>query len=264
MTEIKKTLSILRARWPEVVLIIGLGILSLFVNKLILIVQPKVTSMQVLIDLGYLLLVWLILIMLTVGFQRTVYLEGEQRQSPTILLRTGWYFFGRMFKLFVIWLPVYCVLIWLTFLVTKRFIPVDTGFFKTAQSSPLLYQFCFMVPSLILIKPLLLMPALVIVLDCQVLECFKYLKKCRLFDAEELLILFLTLTIFTFSWSILPKLNEIVTISQYVLTISFSIAGQFISLMVAVTAIRFVGGLNLVYDVEPTSLDFEDSHKCQK
>jgi len=38
MSEIKKTLSILKARWPEAVLIIGLGIFSLFFNKFILIV----------------------------------------------------------------------------------------------------------------------------------------------------------------------------------------------------------------------------------
>jgi hypothetical protein len=261
MTEIKKTLTILKARWREVLIIIGIHVVSLLFYKLMLTMKRELTPMQGLTEFGYYLLIILILWILMTGFQRTVYLQGKQRQSPTILLRTGWYFLGRILKLFLIWLPVYCILIWLTFLVTKRVTPVDTGFSKTAQSYPLLYQFYFVFPALILIKPVLFVPALIIVLDCQVSEGFKYLKKCRLFQAREPLVLFLILILFSFSWALLPKLNETTTISQLFLVIFSSVFIQVIGLMATITAVRFVASLGLLREQQPRVLDFEDLRK---
>ncbi len=257
MTETKKTLSILKARWPEVVLIIGLGILSLFVNKLILIVQPKVTPMQVLIDLGYLLLVWLILIMLTVGFQRTVYLEGDQRQSPIVLLRVGKHFFWRIVGLGLLFLITCFILAWLIFLIIKYFTPIDTGFLETAKVTPWLYQLCFIAPRLILIKVVLFIPALIIVLDCRVFKSFKFLKLCKLLEAKELLVLFVVSMGLTFLWTLLPKLNDIEIPLEYIFTIVLSISGHFIGLMISVMAVRFVASLDLVYDNGQSSSNSE-------
>ena len=258
MTEIKKTLSILKARWPEVVLIIGLGILFLFVNKLILIVQPKVTPMQVLIDLGYLLLVWLILIMLIVGFQRTVYLEGDQRQSPMVLIRVGKHFFWRVVGLGLLFLIVCFILAWLIFLIIKQFTFIDAGFFQAYKVVPFIYQLCFVTAWLILMKPILFIPALIIVLDCRVFKSFKFLKLCKLLEAKELLVLFVVSMGLTFLWTLLPKLNDIETPLEYIFTIVLSISGHFIGLMISVMSVRFVASLNLEYDNQPVSLDFED------
>jgi hypothetical protein len=166
-------------------------------------------------------------------------------------------FFGRVFRLGLLLLLIYFPLIWLTYSATKLFTSVNTSFFATARSSPLLYQFYFTIPYLILIKPLLLMPAIIIVLDCKVLESFKFLKKCKLFDAKGLLILALISIILNFSWTILPKLNESLTISQFLLKNFSSVLMQFIRLMIAIAAVRFVASLNLVYDVQPV----EDSQK---
>ena len=251
MNEIKETVAILKARWPEVTFIIGLSILSLFINKLHLIAGTGVTMFETLIGLGYLLLLFIIIVMnrlLIFGFQKTIQLTGKQRKSPMVLLRISWHFLGRMVKVGLIWIPLYCLLIWLTFLIVKKFTFIDTNFFKSAQSSPFLYQLCFTVPGFILIKPLLLMPTLIIVLDCQVFQSFKLLKKIRIFDAKELLVLFLITTISTFYSAVLPKLNEPISTWQFALIIFFSALTRFLSLMVAVTAIRFVSSLNLVYD----------------
>jgi len=148
---------------------------------------------ELLLGLVYLLLLFIIIIiniLLRVGFQKTIHLTGKKRQSPMVLLRNGWHFFGRMFKVGLILLPIYGLLIWLTFLIVKKATLIDTNFLKTAQSSPFLYQICFVVPGFILIKLILLMPTLIIVLDCQVFQSFKFLKKIRLFDAKELLAIF--------------------------------------------------------------------------
>lgn len=248
MNEIKKTLATLKARWPEVAFITSIGILSIIFDKLILTYRNESAPMQSLIDLGYLLLILLILWIITVGFQRTFYLEGDKRQPPTVLLKMGMPFLGRMIRFGLLWLLVYLPLISLTYSTTKLFTSTNTGFFETAQSSPLLYQFYFILPSLILIKPLLLMPAIIIVLDCKVLESFKFLKKCRLFNAKELLILVLISTLFSFLGATLPKLNEALTTSQFLLIVSSHVLMQFICLMTAVMIVRFVASQNLVYD----------------
>ena len=267
MNEIKETIAILKARWPEVTFIIGLSILSLFINKLHLIAGTGETVFESLLGLGYLLLLFIIILtnlLLTFGFQKTIQLTGKQRKSPMVLFRTGWHFLGRMVKVGLIWLPLYCFLIWLTFLILKKSTFIDTNFFKTAQSSPFLYQLCFTVPGFILIKPLLLMPALIIVLDCQVFQSFKCLKKIRLFDAKELLALYLITTISTFSWVILPKLNEPISAWQFALIILFSTLMRFLYLIIVVTAIRFVSSLNLEYDSIAKNLNKENLLKPQK
>ncbi len=258
MTEIKKTLAILKNRWPEVTLIIGLSILLALSNKLFRIEEPGLAPAFFLPFFIFVMALIVIWSMLNFGFQRTVYLEGDRHQPPMVLLKTGRRFFWRMFRLGLLWLPIYCILIWLAFLVTKLFTSVDTGFSETAQSFPLLYQFYFIIPSLVLIKPLLLIPAIIIVLDCKVLEGFKYLKRYRLFDAKGLLMLFLISIILPFFLVLLPKADESETILQYISIIVHPIIGQFLNLIIAVTAIRFVGSLDLVYDDQPVSSDFED------
>jgi hypothetical protein len=266
MNEIKETIAILKARWPEVTFIIGLSVLSLFIDKLHLIAGTGSTMSESLLGLGYLLLLLIIIwmnLLLTFGFQKTIQLTGKQRQSPMVLLRTGWHFLGRMVKVGLIWLPLYCLLIWLTFLIEKKATFIDTNFFKTAQSSPFLYHLCFAVPGFILIKPLLFMPTLIIVLDCQVFQSFKFLKKIRLFDAKELLALFLITTISTFYSAVLPKLNEPINTWQFALIIFFSALTRFLGLMVAVTAIRFVSSLNLEYDSITKYLNKENLLKPQ-
>lgn len=261
MTEIKKTLAILKARWPEVAFIIGLNVLSLFVNKLHLMVKPKISPIQTTIGLGSLLVLMVIIVivmLLTIGFQRTFYLEGQKRQSLMTLLRVGKHFFWRMVGFGLIYIPVFWILAWLTFLAIKQFTSIETGFSETAKVAPLVYQLCFTAATLILIKPLLLIFPLIIVLDCRVFESFKFFKQFKLSNAKELVTLFCVQTASTLLWVFLPKLGEAETILQYTLGIIPSIIPYFIGLMVAVTAVRFVASQNLVYDDRSRSLDSQD------
>ncbi len=86
MTEIKKTLAILKARWPEVILIIGLTVLLPFLSKLLTKLKyDSALSLTVLAVLAlavlatsFSLALMLITIMLRSGFLRTVYLEGQK------------------------------------------------------------------------------------------------------------------------------------------------------------------------------------------
>ena len=115
--------------------------------------------------------------------------------------------------------------------------------------------------NIILMKFILLIPALVIVLDCRAFESFKFLKNCRLRDARVLIILFCLKIAFPYLRTFLQTLNDTATITQQVFSFADSVITCFIGLIIAVMAVRFVASLNLVYDNQSGSLDFEDSRK---
>lgn len=250
MTEIKETLRILKARWPEVTFIIGLFVLSLFVNKLHIIASTKQTRPELPLGLGYLLLLLVIsvvAILLTVGFQRTVYLEDRKRHSPLALLRIGKHFFWRTVGFSLIYVLLLFILAWLTFIVIKRVTMLETGFRETFEVAPFTYQLCFTIATLILIKLSLLTLPLIVVLDCRLFESFKLLKQYKLLYARELLILFFISMGISILWVFMPNLKSAATLSQFLLIVGRSILQQFINLMMAVMAVRFVGSLDLVY-----------------
>ncbi len=109
--------------------------------------------------------------------------------------------------------------------------------------------------NVILIKLILLIPALVIVLDCRAFESFKFLKKCRLRNAGELIALFCFQIALGFFWTFLRTLYGAATTSQLTFRIVGSITTCFIGLVIAVMAVRFVASLDLVYDAQTEPLD---------
>ena len=264
MAEIKKTLTILKARWPEVTLIIGLYALAVLSNNLSRATRPDLTKTLFLLRIPFSLFsltLMVVSMMLNYGFLRTVHLEGQKVQTPMALLKTGRHFFWRMVGFGLIYIVPYFILAWLIFLIIKYFTFIDTGFLETAKVTPWLYQLCFIAPTLILIKLVLFIPALIIVLDCGVFESFKFLKRCKLLDARELVALFCLRMVLPFLWIFLQIPYNPATSSQYILRIVSSIIGQFIGLIISVMVVRFVASLHLVYDNQPSSLDFEDSRK---
>jgi hypothetical protein len=124
----------------------------------------------------------------------------------------------------------------------------------TRWGASLVYQLPSTSVSLILMKPILLIFPLIIVLDCSILKSFKMLGRCRLRDARELVILFLVSLGLPFLWTFLPSPHGM-TISHYFLTAAHIIPGQFIDLMIAVMAIRFVASQNIVYGGEGATLE---------
>lgn len=264
MAEIKKTLTILKARWPEVTLIIGLYALAILSNNLSRATRPDLTKTLFLLRIPFSLFsltLMVVSMILNYGFLRTVHLEGQKVQTPMALLKTGRHFFWRMVGFGLIYIVPYFILAWLIFLIIKYFTFIDTGFLETAKVTPWLYQLCSIAPMLILIKVVLFIPALIIVLDCGVFKSFKFLRKCKLLDSRELVALFCLRMVLPFLWVFLQIPYNPATSSQYILRIVSSIIGQFIGLIISVMAVRFVASLHLVYDNQPNSLDFEDSRK---
>jgi hypothetical protein len=256
MTETKETLTILKARWPEVAFIIALEVLAQSINMLWPIFHPTGLLFQTSITLGYLLFI-IITYLIIFGFQRTVYLEDRKRQSPLALLREGKHFVLRLVGLGLIYTLALACLQILVLWAIKHAAP---DFMDTRWGASLVYQLPSTSVSLILMKPVLLIFPLIIVLDCNIFTSLKMLGRCRLRDARELIILFLISLGLPFLWALLPSQHGM-TISHYFLTILQLITGQFIDLMMAVMAIRFVASKNLTYDTGSTPLDSQDSLK---
>lgn len=264
MTEIKKTLAILKARWPEVTLIVGLYALAVLSNNLFRAARPDLTGTLFLLRIPFSLFslaLIVVSIILNYGFLRTVYLEGQKRQTPMALLKKGRQFFWRMVGFGLIYVVPFLILAWFIFLIIKYFTSIDTGFFEIAKVTPWLYQLCFIAPMLILIKLVLFIPALIVVLDCGVFESFKFLRKCKLLDARELVALFCLRMALSFLWLFLRIPYHPETTSLYILKSVPAVIGYVLWLIIAVTAVRFVASLHLEYDNQPSSLDFEDSRK---
>lgn len=256
MKEIKKTLAILKARWPEVILILGINLLLVLVN---LVLSPK--SMQVFWWYRGIFPLIFILILTTLrsGFLRTVYLEGQKRQSFLVLLRTGLHFLWRLIVLDLLFCIPSLILILLNIhLVSGR---VSHGETDILHNIFLIRHLLVLVINIILMKFILLMPALVIVLDCRAFESFRFLKYCRLRDARELIVLFCFKMAFPYLRIFLRTLYDTTTIPQRIFSIFNSVATCFIGLIIVVMAVRFVDSLNLVYGNKPSPLDFEDSRK---
>lgn len=236
LSEFKTTLRILKTRWREVSLIMGIHLVqsavrltfsTLFAKELL----AKSRAFGLLgLSIAWFLVA--ILILIWTGFLRTVYLEGEMRQSPRVLVRLGVGFFWRMVVVSLV-IGVAVVMVGgLCSAVVIFLLDLDGSANWVAVVMGVLI-------SLGLIKFILFIPALIIVLDCSVVVGFTWLKRLRLSEAKGLVIVYcvhvgvdlvrvLLRHAFTGTWG-------------HVLNIGFSLAAGFIRLIVSVMAVRFMG-----------------------
>ncbi len=260
MNEIQKTFAILRARWPEVTLIIGLYTLVELSHSMFGFTEPDVdvTKTMFLPSILFILSLTVVAMILSYGFLRTVYLEGPKEQTPMDLLKTGKHFFWRMVGFGFIFASLYFIVMGLIFSIAKYFTSTNTGFIESATSTPWLYQLCSTATMLIMMKVSLFIPALILVLDCRVVNSFKLLSKFELFKSKELVALFCLSTVIHLLWLLLKIPENPETISQYIIKIGTIVTGQVLGLTVTVTAVRFVSSLDLGYDGRITDSNSED------
>jgi len=260
MDEIKDATSILKGRWPEVLLILSLNLLLSLGGRPLQQLLRQSLDVNVLLGLvGCVSLLALVAIdvLLPVGFQRSVHLEGHKRQSPLILLQMGKRFFWRAVGVGLLLVLACVFLAWLIFLVTKRPLTVSTDFWQTAQTEPPIYFGCYAVSQLILIKPLLLILPIIIVADCRISASFGLLKRFSLSEVGGLVAVFVTFTTLMVLRAFMPSGSEPSTISHYAPLIPLSLLQGLVGMLMSVMAIRFVGSRKLAADANsgPTDSD---------
>lgn len=235
--EIKKTLAILRTRWPEAVLIIGLGFVPNLLNH-ILRIHSNLRMLVSFVGIGIFLLVTII----SAGFLRTLYLEQDKRQSLHSLMQIGKHFLWRLLGFSILCGLAVMLFVWLLHTIIANTLSNATF--------PFANQIGFTFITLIFAKLVLLIPAIIIVLDCRLSESFGLMWKVNLLKAKPLLMIFLIqMIVLPYLLLFFPNFRA----AQPAITWSYtgfmlySIILRILGLMVQVMAIRFVASLGIDY-----------------
>ena len=235
MNEIKETLAILKARWLEASVIIGLWFLHNLLNQIFR-NYSGLKSLGSLVTLS----IFFLGAIISVGFLRTVYLEQNKRQSLLGLIRTGKHFFWRFF--------VFGLLVGLAmmlFLGLLRTIITDA---VSDETFPLAIQIGATIITLILVKLPLLIPAIIIVLDCNLFKSFGIMWKVKLLKAKPLLIIFLIqIVVLPYLLLFFPNFRgtQPAITWSYTVSILYSIMLHILVLMIHMMAVRFVSSLGI-------------------
>ena len=234
------TLSIIKARLPEVILIVGLyflGVLSM--------ARLQFERSQPFLLMFFMIFFFIVMIfssVLSYGFLRMVFLEGAKPQQPQILLRAGKPFFWRMAVFGLIYSMVFLSLLLIMTIFFK-------GMFFSEENYRIvqIFQIFFMI---ILVKPVVFIPAIMIVLNSRLFESFGYLKFCRIFKAKEVIVFF-AIQIIILSVSILLKAENTDFINfSYILWLVNVTLTYFFGFLIGISAVRFIASLYLVYEQE--------------
>jgi hypothetical protein len=243
MTEIKKILNILKFRWPEVILIIGLMAISA-ASEALSVEKGDAYNDFSLIYMFFSVSLRIAAYLLSLGFLRSVYWNPWQYQTPMSLLKTGLSLFKPMIIFSLFLAPFFLVLISIFFILINSFSAADYTFLNFAEKSPWLFRLCMTAPFIVLIKPVLLMPALIITGHVKVIQCFRSLKNFRLAKATTLLFLFFSSIAFGLLTEFYPNQMAAIVLSAMVHTF---IAGV-LSIMINLSAIKFVASVKFGYD----------------
>ena len=187
---IQKAIDILKVRWPEVMLVVVLHVAMVLLVEDVMVASENMDAQgamppfwaSFLLGMGMILcgILWQ---MIYLGFLKTAAVsEGESKQ-PMQLLRTGRPYFWRI-VLFQIMLG------FVVMLLNGVFLNVLSGLIwqgRPIEDLPIWFaQLCALAGTLIVLKPMLLVPARIIVYDVTAIEAFFQIRLCRLGQIEGL------------------------------------------------------------------------------
>jgi hypothetical protein len=231
------TFVILMKRWPEVALIIALALFGSIGIELLgpgNYAEPSAAGAFILIGT---MLFYVVQIILQLGFVRTACLEGDKAQEPMELLKAGRSFFWRMVLFGMAYAGMYLAFGFVIFLIVHKIGIIEVKFLEaTAWSRNL----CFAASSLILVKFILLPPALIIVLDCGLIAAVRLIRRFKISSAREPLVLFVVLQVVTYFAAVLAPVGESEASGNYLYTATFSLTSALIALAISLSTVRFV------------------------
>lgn len=175
---LQKAIDILRKRWPEVALIVILQAAMMLVLEEVIMITEKAGSqgpampfgVSFVLGLGVMLcaVLWQ---MLYLGFLKTAAVSGTQPQQPMQLLRSGRPYFLRIL-LFQILLGF--ALMFINMLIVTGLAGLVFQDRPLEQIPEWFTQMCVLIGILIVLKPMLLVPARIIVYDNPIFTAIAY------------------------------------------------------------------------------------------
>ena len=234
------TFAILKKRWPEVAVILAVGLL-----RLLRWLVPKGASLtqNPISKSGFnliMLAVAALLLILRAGFLRTAYLHGGNRQKIVTLLQTGKRFFWQLF----IFACLYRIIKMAPSLILVRFISPSEAWIVGLLNITL---------TVVLMKPLLLVPAMIIVHKMRAFEALRSFMTYKIFEAKELLILFAAQQVLRLLYLFARPLLEFGGIIGHSTNAINNIVGTLLTIAVALSAVLFVA--------KRTNLAIEDTEE---
>jgi len=248
---IKEAISIFKNRWPEAAMLIGLALALGFLNMNFFVIEKGDASPQA-ANVFLFLAIMVFFLLFKLGFLSTAHKSKDQHQQPLTLLKEGRKFFWRFVLLGMIYATAY-------FAVTLAILPFfDVGDIANSNPEklmPILEKVSlidYLIITVVFMKFIIFLPALVIVNDVTVPLSFSLLKSCKLKDAKGLVVLFLIQVAINLIWMAMPDFG-IELKYQKIMAILPAITNQCFTLLITVAAIRFVADLDLLYDNENES-----------
>lgn len=216
-----ETFDILRKRWVEVAVIVALGILRFLIPM-----PTAVAGISILRYLSQLLVIAIaaVILIARAGFLHTAHLYGDRRQRISTLLQTGKHFFWQL----LVFYAMYGILMYGMLRISLLLMRAD---FRTV-----------VLCNVILMKPLLLVPALIIVRDCRAFEGIKLIWSYKLLRAKELLLFFAIQQAFVLVPIFMPHLKEVGSVFYHSMGAGRNIISSLLVIVVALSAVRFVAG----------------------
>jgi hypothetical protein len=227
------TLRIIKARWPEVMLITGLqALIAVAFGE----ARSAADKQQVEI-LGLIAILctglWLLSTMLTIGFARSVFIDGSMAYQPWTLVEIGYKFFWRIFAVLVI---AFCVGVVLS--VGISFLLLQCGISEDMLQKPVISITVSFAILILIAKLILLCPALIMVTNCGVFESIHYCRNFSLLRLGKLLIVFFVwVSVFTVINMHFPG-NALLN-NRLILTV-LAVASGFVTLLTYLLAIQAV------------------------
>ena len=222
-----KTFDILKKRWREVAfLVLSPSIIQLIQRATF----ARNYHTILLLSSLFCTVLFILLFVFRIGFLRTAYLYGKQKQEIRTLFTIGKEFFVQLFLFGII----YGIPIGAATMVLSHILRVRLGI-----PSRLSFMLPLLLLNIIFIKIALLIPTLIITCKLNVINAFKALKNYRILEAKELLVLFAIQQVFGFA----KLLNNFLADMKFVLfSVRFieTVITHLLTLAIAVSAVRFI------------------------
>ena len=238
-------LEIIKRRWPEVLLIVVFqaGALVLMAQFEDLSANPDDSIPQVSPVTGLFLstaimTLALLCLMLILGFTATAYYEGSVPQQPARLVKVGKYFFWRMVR-FQLLFGLACLI--LSAMIFSVFGGIFFGGIPIEDYPEWFERLCFFLTMVILAKPMLIIPAEMIVTDCMVLESVSSFWQYELQRAKTLLKLFAGGLVVLFLLSLPVDAAEEDGFGYYAALAACAVVAGFFTIVINLEAVLFVG-----------------------
>jgi hypothetical protein len=186
---IQKAIDILKIRWPEVMLVVVLQAAMMMLAEEVVTISENAEAQGAMLPiwasflLGFGIMLFAILWqMIYLGFLKTSAVSGGEPQQPMQLLRSGRPYFWRIL-FFQIMLGFALVL--LNSVLASSFGGLIWKGRPFAEMPQWFVQICALVGILIVLKPLLLVPAQMIVYDITVFQAIYRMRFCRISSVDN-------------------------------------------------------------------------------